>query len=68
LIYCGGGYTSWYVGARDGVLSVMPLQHGFYPALDIAEFAKRFDGVLDLLYGSDVLQLGRHYLRERNAK
>lgn len=64
----GGRYTSWYVGARDGVLSVMPLQHGFYPALDIAEFVKRFDGVLDLLYGSDVLQLGRHYLRERNAK
>lgn len=64
----GGRYSSWYVGARDGVLSVMPLQHGFYPALDIAEFVKRFDGVLDLLYGSDVLQLGRHYLRERNAK
>ena len=64
----GGRYTSWYVGARDGVLSVMPLQHGFYPALDIAEFVKRFDGVLDLLYGSDVLQLGRHFLRERNAK
>ena len=61
-------YTSWYVNARDGILSVMPLPHGFYPAMDMAEFTKRFDSLLDLLYGSDVLQQGRHFLRERNAK
>lgn len=61
-------YTSWYVNARDGMLSVMPLPHGFYPAMDMAEFTKRFDSLLDLLYGSDVLQQGRHFLRERNAK
>lgn len=61
-------YTSWYVGARDGVLSVMPLPHGHYPSMDIAEFTKRFDSLLDLLYGSDVLLQGRHLLRERNTK
>ena len=61
-------YTSWYVNTRDGVLSVMPLPHGFYPVMDIGEFTKRFDSLLDLLYGSDVLLQGRHFLRERNTK
>ena len=61
-------YSSWYVNARDGVLSAMPLPHGHYPSMDIAEFTKRFDSLLDLLYGSDVLLQGRHLLRERNTK
>ena len=60
-------YTSWYVDARDGLLSAMPLPRGYYPTMDIAEFAKRFDAVLDLLYGTDTLRLGRHYLSERKA-
>ena len=61
-------YSSWYVDARDGLLSAMPLPHGHYPSMDIAEFTKRFDSLLDLLYGSDVLLQGRHLLRERNTK
>ena len=60
-------YTSWYVDARDGLLSAMLLPRGYYPTMDIAEFAKRFDAVLDLLYGTDTLRLGRHYLSERKA-
>ena len=60
-------YSSWYVDARDGLLSAMPLPRGYYPTMDIAEFAKRFDAVLDLLYGTDTLRLGRHYLSERKA-
>ena len=60
-------YRSWYVDARDGLLSAMPLPRGYYPTMDIAEFAKRFDAVLDLLYGTDTLRLGRHYLSERKA-
>lgn len=63
-----GRYAFWHVSARDGVLSAMPLPHGFYPTMDIGEFAKRFDSVLDLLYGADTLSMGRHFLRERNAK
>lgn len=59
-------YKAWYVNARDGVLSVMPLPHGFYPTMDIAEFTKRFDSVLDLLYGTDTLRVGRYLLRERS--
>ena len=60
-------YSSWYVDARDGLLSAMPLPRGYHPTMDIAEFAKRFDAVLDLLYGTDTLRLGRHYLSERKA-
>ena len=60
-------YDSWHVSARDGVLTAMPLPPGFYPTMDIAEFTKRFDSVLDLLYGTDTLRVGRHFLRERNS-
>ncbi|TCB79435.1 KilA-N domain-containing protein [Acinetobacter sp. ANC 3781] len=61
-------YDSWHVSARDGVLTAMPLPHGFYPTMDIGEFTKRFDSVLDLLYGTDTLSVGRHFLRERRNK
>ncbi|WEI04531.1 BRO family protein [Acinetobacter johnsonii] len=60
-------YDSWHVSARNGVLTAMPLPHGFYPTMDIAEFTKRFDGVLDLLYSTDTLRVGRHFLKERNS-
>ncbi len=60
-------YDSWHVSARNGVLTAMPLPHGFFPTMDIAEFTKRFDSVLDLLYGTDTLSMGRHFLRERNT-
>ncbi|MEQ1068647.1 KilA-N domain-containing protein [Acinetobacter lwoffii] len=60
-------YDSWHVSARGGVLTAMPLPPGFYPTMDIAEFTKRFDSVLDLLYGTDTLRVGRHFLRERNS-
>ena len=60
-------YDSWHVSARGGVLTARPLPHGFYPTMDIAEFTKRFDSVLDLLYGTDTLRVGRHFLRERNS-
>ena len=52
-------YTSWYVSARDGVLTAEPLLQGLYP-MNVAEFTKHFDGVLDYLYGSDLLRVGRH--------
>lgn len=58
----GGQYDSWFVNARDGVLSVMPLPHGYYP-FNVKEFTKHFDGVLNTLYGSDVLQMGRYMQR-----
>lgn len=61
-------YNSWYVSAQDGILSATPLPHGFYPTMDIAEFTKRFDSVLDLLYGTDTLRVGRHFLAERQVK
>lgn len=61
-------YDSWHVSACNGVLTAMPLPPGFYPTMDIAEFTKRFDSVLDLLYGTDTLRVGRHFLRERNTK
>ncbi|WP_228153291.1 phage antirepressor N-terminal domain-containing protein [Acinetobacter indicus] len=61
-------YDSWHVSARNGVLTAMPLPPGFYPTMDIAEFTKRFDSVLDLLYGTDTLRLGRYFLKERNSK
>jgi len=60
-------YDSWHVSARNGVLTAMPLPHGFFPTMDIGEFTKRFDRVLDLLYGTDTLSMGRHFLRERNT-
>lgn len=61
-------YDSWHVNARDGLLIATPLPHGFYPTMDIAEFTKRFDSVLDLLYGTDTLKVGRYYLSQRKAK
>lgn len=61
-------YDSWHVSARNGVLTAMPLPPGFYPTMDIAEFTKRFDSVLDLLYGTDTLRLGRYFLKERNSR
>lgn len=61
-------YDSWHVSARDGVLTATPLPHGFYPTMDIGEFTKRFDSVLDILYGTDTLSVGRHFLRERRVK
>lgn len=61
-------YDAWHVSARNGVLTAMPLPPGFYPTMDIAEFTKRFDSVLDLLYGTDTLRVGRHFLQERNSK
>lgn len=59
----GGQYESWFVNARDGILSVMPLPHGYYP-FNVKEFTRHFDGVLNTLYGSDVLQMGRYMLRK----
>lgn len=61
-------YDSWHVSARNGVLTAMPLPPGFYPTMDIAEFTKRFDSVLDLLYGTDTLRVGRYMLAEMNKK
>lgn len=61
-------YDSWYVSASNGVLTVMPLPTGFYPTMNIAEFTKRFDSLLDLLYGSDTLRVGRHMLAEMSKK
>lgn len=59
----GGQYESWFVNARDGILSVIPLPHGYYP-FNVKEFTRHFDGVLNTLYGSDVLQMGRYMLRK----
>ncbi|WP_026444264.1 Bro-N domain-containing protein [Acinetobacter sp. UNC436CL71CviS28] len=59
-------YDSWHVSARNGVLTAMPLPPGFYPTMNIAEFTKRFDSVLDLLYGTDTLRVGRYMLAEMN--
>ena len=50
-----GRFDSWFVMAKNGVLSVMPLPHGYYP-FNVKEFTKHFDGVLNVLYGSDALQ------------
>ena len=61
-------YDSWHVSARNGVLTAMPLPPGFYPTMNIAEFTKRFDSVLDLLYGTDTLRVGRYMLAEMNKK
>lgn len=61
-------YDSWYVSACNGVLTAMPLPPGFYPTMNIAEFTKRFDSVLDLLYGTDTLRMGRFMLSEMNKK
>ncbi|UIZ56282.1 Bro-N domain-containing protein [Acinetobacter sp. SCLZS86] len=62
--YNGGHYHSWFISVRDdGVLSVQPLTKGYYP-MNVVEFTKRFDGVLDYLYGSDLLRVGR-YLANR---
>ena len=58
--YGQGKYKNWFVSVRDdGILSVQPLNNGYYP-MNVAEFTKRFDGVLDYLYGSDLLRLGRY--------
>lgn len=61
--YQGGRYDSWFVTVRNGVMSVMPLPHGYYP-FNVKEFTRHFDGVLNVLYGSDTLQQGRYFLNE----
>lgn len=61
--YKAGRYDSWFVTARDGVLSVMPVPHGYY-VFNVKEFTKHFDGVLNVLYGSDTLTQGRHFLNQ----
>lgn len=64
--YKNGVYTSWFVRASNGVLSAMPLPHGWYP-FNVKEFTKHFDGVLNILYGSDTLSQGRFFLREEKG-
>ena len=59
----GGSINSWFVNEQDGILSVMPLPHGYYP-FNVKEFTKHFDGVLNILYGSDILQLGRYMQKQ----
>lgn len=59
-----GRFDSWFVMAKNGVLSVMPLPHGYYP-FNVKEFTKHFDGVLNVLYGSDALQQGRFFLASK---
>ena len=61
--YNGGRFDSWFVTSRDGVLSAMPLPHGYYP-FNVKEFTKHFDGVLNVLYSSDTLQQGRYFLSQ----
>lgn len=61
--YKAGRYDSWFVTARDGVLSAMPVPHGYY-VFNVKEFTKHFDGVLNVLYGSDTLTQGRHFLNQ----
>ncbi|WP_151839609.1 phage antirepressor N-terminal domain-containing protein [Acinetobacter soli] len=61
----GGQFKNWLVTENNGLLSIQALAHGYYPTIDIAEFTKRFDNLLDLLYGSDTLRVGRHFLAER---
>ncbi|MDM1248529.1 hypothetical protein HX005_14130 [Acinetobacter sp. R933-2] len=58
--YNGGQYHSWFVHVRDdGQLSAMPLLKGYYP-INLAEFSKKFDGLLDFVYGSELLTTGRY--------
>lgn len=58
--YNQGRFKNWFISVRDnGVIGVQPLSNGYYP-VNVAEFTKRFDGVLDYLYGSDLLMMGRH--------
>lgn len=64
--YKNGVYTSWFVRASNGVLSAMPLPHGWYP-FNVKEFTKHFDGVLNILYGSDTLSQGRFFLQEEKG-
>lgn len=59
-----GRFDSWFVSARNGELSVMPLPHGYYP-FNVKEFTKHFDGVLNVLYGSDTLLMGRFFLANK---
>ena len=57
--YNGGRYHSWFVHVRDdGQLSAMPLLKGYYP-INLAEFAKKFDGLLEFVYGNELLTTGR---------
>ena len=59
----GGSINSWFVNEQDGILSVMPLPHGYYP-FNVKELTKHFDGVINVLYGSDILQLGRYMQKQ----
>lgn len=62
--YGSGRFKRWFVQVRDdGVMSVQPLSNGYYP-MNVAEFTKRFDNVLDYLYGGDLLRVGRHLQKE----
>ena len=62
--YNGGHYHSWFVHVRDdGQLSAMPLLKGYYP-INLAEFAQKFDGLLEFVYGNELLTTGR-YLANR---
>lgn len=57
--YNGGRYHSWFVNVRDdGQLSAMPLLKGYYP-INLAEFSKKFDGLLEFVYGNELLTTGR---------
>ena len=58
--YKGGHYHSWFVHVRDDVqLSAMPLLKGYYP-INLVEFAKKFDGLLEFVYGNELLTTGRY--------
>ena len=58
--YKGGHYHSWFVHVRDdGQLSAMPLLKGYYP-INLVEFAKKFDGLLEFVYGNELLTTGRY--------
>lgn len=59
----GGKFASWFVSGRNGVLTAQPLPHGYYP-FNVKEFTRHFDGVLNILYGSDTLSQGRYFLSQ----
>lgn len=62
--YNGGRYHSWFVHVRDdGQLSAMPLLKGYYP-INLAEFSKKFDGLLEFVYGNELLTTGRYLAKK----
>lgn len=57
-------HQNWFVQADNhGNISIMSLPFGYYP-FNVAEFTKHFDGVLNTLYGADILSVGRYFLKE----